>query len=97
MSTSHSPDEITFSWHATSRMHTLQITPEEVAAVARAPLATWPGKPGRHGTSSHCVGKNILVLLAADNRTVITVKLRSLTPYVHGVHTRRDGPDPIAA
>lgn len=52
------------------------------------PFATWPGRAGSQGPSHHIVGQHLIVLLADDGRTIITVKLRTRMPYVDWTHTR---------
>jgi hypothetical protein len=80
--------ELIYTWHATERMRTLFICRAEVEYVIGRPDIIWPGR----NSGSHYVGKHIIVLISSDRRRIITVKLRSATAYVHGVHTRTNPP-----
>lgn len=93
-STHTRPAELIYTWHATERMRTLQISRAEVSSVVNQPDFTWPGDHTRQGPTTHYTGKHILVLLGSDGCTVITVKLRTDTPYLHGIHTRTAPPTP---
>jgi hypothetical protein len=84
----NSTADLVYTWHAVERMRTLRITAAEVEETVRAPEQTWPGRSGVRGPTRHLVGRWIIVLLAADGQTVVTVKLRSAVPYVHGAHHR---------
>lgn len=46
----------------------------------------WPGGADHPPGRLQYVGPRIIVVWAAAARTVITVKLRTSTPYEHGVH-----------
>lgn len=90
--------ELIYSWHAAERMRSLEVDRAEVTEAVQNPVATWPGRRGsHHGPCHHFAGPHILVLLGDDDRTVITIKLRTATPYVHGVHTRWNMPGAAAA
>lgn len=91
------PVDLIYTWHATERMRTLQVDRSEVEEVVRNWQHTWPGRTGPNGTSRHYVGFEIIVLLGGDGRTVITVKLRTEVPYIHGVHSNHDRPAPLTA
>lgn len=88
--------ELIYSWHATSGCVHFKDRAEITEAVQN-PIATWPGhRGGQHGPCHHFAGPHILVLLSGDGRTIITIKLRTATPYVHGVHTRWNMPGTAA-
>jgi hypothetical protein len=91
------PAKLIYSWHATERMHSLQIDQSEVEDTVRNPVSTRPGRTGPRGSGRHLAGRHIIVLLGHDGRTVVTVKLRTPEPYVHGAHTRWNMPDAESA
>ncbi len=80
------------SRHAQDRMATLLIPEYEVRGALGNPLSVFPGGPLHPPGRMTVVGRHILVVLAGD--TVVTVKLRSDVPYVHGVHDRLNYPLP---
>ncbi len=78
-------------------MRTLLISESEVTFTLRAPLMTLPGGPGHVDGRVVYVGDRVLVVLAEVSHTVISVKLRSRRPYIHGIHNMRNHPDARAA
>lgn len=84
---------LAFTWHAEERMRTLKITESEVCDTVHRPFSTYPGGPNHGPGRLVYVGEHILVVVADATHTVVTVKLRSARPYVHGVHDRFNYPD----
>lgn len=70
------------SWHAQQRMQTLQIPRPLIDNTLANPELTWPG---RHGCVE-IVGEHIIITLAPADNLIVTVKLRTTTPYRHGQH-----------
>lgn len=83
---------LNYTWHATERMRALCISQEDVRRALRHAGKTWPGRRQGSNTSHHYANHRIIVLLSGDGRTVITVKLVTAKPYIHGVHTIRNLP-----
>ena len=81
------------SRHARDRM-ALLVTEREVRNALSDPLSIFPGGPGHPPGRRTIVGQSVLVVVAGD--VVVTVKLRTKTPYIHGVHTRFNYPQPTS-
>lgn len=70
------------SWHAQQRMRTLRISRPLIDVTLAKPQLTWPGRDG----CVEIVGEHVIVTLAPADHLVVTVKLRTTTPYRHGHH-----------
>ena len=86
----------TYTQHARARLASLRIGESEVEQTLRQPIWTQPGTPGPR-PSTVFVGANIRVVVEPGTRNVITVTLRTATPYVHGVHHLQNLPATLAA
>lgn len=87
---------VRYTWHARSRLASLQIAEVEVEQTLRCALTTQPGTPGCRPSTVY-VGEHIRVVVEPGTFNVITVTLRTRTPYVHGIHHRRNLPGQSAA
>ena len=73
--------------HLVSRLVELRTSEYEILCCIVSPLETRPGGP-EHGPNRRLyVGRRIVVVLALDTRTIVSVLLNSKVPYVHGVHS----------
>lgn len=81
------------SSHSLERMAELGIDAALVVETVTTPVVTWPAKFDR----VHLGGTRIIVVLAPETQTVVTVKLRTGRPYQHGVHTLTNLPDALSS
>ncbi|GGM16102.1 hypothetical protein [Nakamurella endophytica] len=88
----HESAQPVYSKHAVGRMRDLRIPRAEVESVLQRPLMTLPGGFGHESGRTVFVGAVIRVVVGDDDGVVITVGLRTSTPYVHGVHHRYNLP-----
>ena len=83
----------TISHHARQRMESLGIPESDVVDTLRAPLVTMPGGGGHDPNRVIYVGRRVRLVLDGGAGDVITVQLRSRSPYTHGVHHLENHPD----
>ncbi len=78
--------------HVVSRLVELRTSEYEILRCIISPLETRPGGP-KHGQCRRLfVGHRIVVVLALDTRTVVSVLLNTRVQYQHGHHTVRSLP-----
>ena len=81
------------SHHARQRMRSLGIPESDVMDTLRAPLVTMPGGSGHEANRVIYVGQRVRLVLDNGAGDVVTVQIRSRSPYIHGVHSMENHPD----